>query len=201
MMHRLSALAALALLACGPSRAPSVDAPPSAQGEFRDTHHAVVRGSVVNGRGEPLEAVEVAAVRLADPAVASLTYASVRTDGAGSFTLPVGVISHDRTDTVTVRLVVRAAAFPPRYPRPSPDSYHTAETTVPVRVVRTARPPETFLLRLVLHVPQRGPTSRVPRAGPGTPARPGGPRPRRRASARGGSPGPCGRAHALTETP
>ncbi|HEX7243297.1 MAG TPA: hypothetical protein VF263_23645, partial [Longimicrobiaceae bacterium] len=153
MMHRLSALAVLALLACGPAREPSAGAPPAVQGEFRDTHHAVVRGSVVDGRGRLLEAIEVAAVRLADPSVASLAYASVRTDGAGSFTLPVGVIVHDRTDTATLRLVVRAAAFPPRYPRPSPDAYHTAETTVAVRVVRAGRPAETFPVRLVLPIP------------------------------------------------
>ena len=154
MLHRLTALLSLAVLACGPSRAPSGDAPPTAGGEFRNTHHAVVRGSVVNGRGQPLREVEVAAVRLADPSVASLAYGSVRTDGAGSFTLPVGmIVHHPGTDTATVQLVVRAAAFPPRYPRPSPDAYYTAETTVAVRAVRTSRPAEAVSVRLVLPLP------------------------------------------------
>jgi hypothetical protein len=154
MTHRLTVLAALTVLACGPTRAPSAGAPPASGGEFRDTHHALVRGTVVNGRGQPLEEVEVAAVRLADPSLASLAYHSVRTDGAGRFTLPVGMIAHrPGSDTATVQLVVRAAAFPPRYPRPSPNAYHTMETTVAVRVVHTGRPPEAVTARLVLPVP------------------------------------------------
>jgi len=153
MMHRLSALLALAVLACGPARAPSTGAPPTAQGEFRDTHHAVVRGSVVNGRGQPLEGVEVATIRLADPSVASLAYHRTWTDASGAFTLPVGMLAHHAADTATVQVVVRAAAFPPRYPRPSPSAYHTVETTIPVRVAPVSRPPDVFPIRLVLPIP------------------------------------------------
>ncbi|HEU4457482.1 MAG TPA: hypothetical protein VFR81_30710 [Longimicrobium sp.] len=153
MTHRLAAVLAFSLLASCLSRgtvgAPA--APPA--GEFRDTHRGLLRGTVLNGRGEPLEGVEVAAVRLADPSVASLAYGRAWTDAAGSFTLPLGMIAHARTDTATVRVVVRAAAFPPRYPRPSPDAYYTTEAIAGVRITPTGREPAPTSVRLVLPIP------------------------------------------------
>jgi hypothetical protein len=151
MMDRLAALLALSLLACGAPRAVAPEAPSA--GEFRDTHHALLRGTVLNGRGQALEGVDVAAVRLADPSVASLAYHRTSTDAAGTFVLPVGMIVHAQTDTATVQVVVRAAALPPRYPRPSPDAYYTTETTVAVRVVPTGREPAPVSVRLALPIP------------------------------------------------
>ena len=152
MTHRPAVLLALAVLACGPARAPS-SAPPGPRGEFGDTHHARLQGTVVDGRGAPLASVTVATLRLADPAAGSLAYNRAVTDADGRFTLPVELIAFDRADTVSVRVVVRAAALPPRYPRPSADTYYTAEIAVPVRVVPASRPPEVFPVRLAIPVP------------------------------------------------
>ena len=155
MMHRLAAvLAPLSLLlACGQPQGPAATTGSPPTGEFRNTHHALLRGTVVNGAGELLEGVEVAVVRLADPSVASLSYDRTRTDRSGGFTLPVGVIVHAPGETATVQAVVRAAALPPRYPRPSPGAYYTSEITVPVRVVPAGRDPAPVSVRLALPVP------------------------------------------------
>ncbi|HET7229958.1 MAG TPA: hypothetical protein VFJ16_08155 [Longimicrobium sp.] len=156
MTHRPVALAALSLagiLGCGP-RAPSAAAPPAAAGEFRDTHHTRLRGTVVDGRGAPLDSVVVQTLRLENPALGSLAYNRAMTAAGGSFTLPVELITNEPgIDTATARVVVRAVAFPPRYPRPSPDRYYTAEATVTVRVVPARRPAETYPVRLVLPLP------------------------------------------------
>ncbi len=149
MMNRLAAALALSLLACRPQGSAVV----ASAGEFRNTHHAVVRGTVLNGRGQPLEAVEVAALRLADPSRGSLAYNRTWTDASGSFTLPVGMIAHTAMDTGTVGVVVRAAALPPRYPRPSPDAYYNSEAAIPVRFAPTRLDPAQATARLVLPVP------------------------------------------------
>lgn len=151
MTHRLAAVLALSLLACGKPREPAPAVPTG--GEFRNTHHALLRGTVLSERGQPLEAVEVATLRLADPSFASLAYHRTWTDAAGSFTLPVGMIAHARTDTATVQVVVRASALPPRYPRRSADAYYTTETTVAVRVVPAGREAAPVSVRLSLPVP------------------------------------------------
>lgn len=153
-----AALAALVLAAaCAPAPGGDVDGPPMPAGgmggEFRDSHHARLRGTVTDARGAPLDSVEVVTLRLADPSRGSLAQHRARTDAAGAFYLPVGMIAPGGTDTATVEVVVRATAFPPRYPRPSADGFYTAEITVPVRVVPANREPAVVPVRLVVPVP------------------------------------------------
>jgi hypothetical protein len=63
------------------------------------------------------------------------------------------MIAHAATDTATLHVVVRAAAFPPRYPRPSPDAYYTTEAAIPVRFVPARNEPAHATVRLVLPSP------------------------------------------------
>lgn len=152
-----AALASLVLASCAPRGGGGNDAPPiptgGMGGEFRDTHHARLQGTVTNAAGAPLDSVEVVTLRLADPSRGSLAQHRVRTDAAGRFLLPVGLIAPGGTDTATVEVVVRATAFPPRYPRPSADGFYAAEIVVPVRVVPASRAPEAVPVRLVVPVP------------------------------------------------
>lgn len=158
---------ALALAAaCAPTPAPVPAASEGAGGggekqpgmgtdsEFRDSHHARLQGVVVNGRGEPLGEVEVVTWALTDPQMGSLAQNRAVTDASGRFFLPVGMIAAAGTDTATVRVVVRATAFAPRYPRPTPGTYYTAEATVPVRVgPANLEPAVAAPVRLVVPVP------------------------------------------------
>jgi hypothetical protein len=154
---RFAALAALMLAGCAPRPGAGNDAPPiptgGMGGEFRDSHHARLQGTVTNAAGAPLDSVEVVTLRLADRSRGSLAQHRARTDAAGRFLLPVGLIAPGGTDTATVEVVVRATAFPPRYPRPSGDGFYGAEIVVPVRVVPASRAPEVIPIRLVVPVP------------------------------------------------
>lgn len=153
-----AAAAALVLAACtppGPGGTPDAQPIPTGggRGEFRDSHHARLQGTVANAAGAPLDGVEVVTLRLADRSRGSLAQHRVRTDAAGRFFLPVGLIAAGGTDTATVDVVVRATALPPRYPRPSADGYYEAEIVVPVRVVPANRAPEVIPVRMVVPVP------------------------------------------------
>ncbi len=153
----LSALA-LAAAACTPgpgaAGAQGTDGPPAGRGgEFRDSHHARLRGTVTDSRGAGLDSVEVVTLGLGDPSRGSLSQHRAWTDREGRFLLPVGMIAGGGTDTATVDVVVRATAFPPRYPRPAANTYYTAQVTVPVRVVPVGREPHVVAVRLAVPLP------------------------------------------------
>lgn len=162
--HRIAATlvlatVVLAALACAPAPPPAASTEPQPEPVRRpaaatlDTHHARLQGRVTNARRAPLDSVEVVTLRLADPSQGSLSFHRATTDTAGSFSLPVALITRAGSDTATVEVVVRATAFPPRYPRPTATSYYTAETTVAVRVGPVSRAPAVFPVRLVLGLP------------------------------------------------
>lgn len=151
-------LAALAVAACAPGPGAAggqgAETPAAGRGgEFRDSHHARLQGTVTDARGAPLDSVEVVTAGLVDRSRGSLAQHRAWTDAAGRFELPAAMIADGGTDTVTVDVVVRATAFPPRYPRPTAHSYYTAQAAVPVRMVPVGRPPAVIPVRLVLPLP------------------------------------------------
>lgn len=159
--HRCAALVALALAAaCAPgpggSAGRGAEPPPPTGGmggEFRDSHHARLQGTATDPRGAPLDSVEVVTWALADRSRGSLAQHRAWTDAAGRFFLPVGLIASGSTDTATVEVIVRATAFPPRYPRSPAGGYYTGEIVVPVRIVPANRRPAIVPIRIIVPVP------------------------------------------------
>jgi hypothetical protein len=147
------------LLGCTP-QPPGLDPDPppptgidmmGASSEFTSTHHGRLEGVVVDARGLPLEEIEVVTLGLVDPSRGSLAQHRGVSGPDGTFAVPVGLILASGTGTTTVQVRVRGIARSPRHPRPSEQSYFTADTVAEVRVAPRESPAPTS--RAVLRIP------------------------------------------------
>lgn len=146
------AAAGLLTLACAcaaPAPAGREEGPsaPTTGSEFGTTHHAVVRGQVVDASGRGLPDVEVRTWRLADPQRGSLPQLGAVSDGRGTFEVTVRafVPRPGAGDTAQVAVWLRGYHPPPsaagaRTPR-------VDSVLVPLVLVPRDAPPRTADIR------------------------------------------------------
>jgi hypothetical protein len=167
MRRRFAGMLAFAVAAaCTPGgreavplpRGPGVDRPrePGSAGstgnEFGVQYHALIQGTVVGPGGQPLQGVEVVTDRMTDATPGSMPRNRAVSGADGRFSLPAQASFVAPADTARVRVVVVAfgrGLVTAGAPVP------VDSAILPVTMVGTARPPNTYTVRLSLPLAPR----------------------------------------------
>lgn len=153
-------LCLLMAVGCAPAPPSSAGAAPSEPAsyggrtaEFRATHHALFRGTVVGSSGQPLESIEVVTTRLVESTRGAVPGHRAFSDRKGRFTLPAQAIAPGSgpADTLRVHVVVVGFGLARKYS--AGGTVPVDSIIVPATLVPVERTPPVHRIRLRLPIP------------------------------------------------